>query len=303
MKTLIFLVAVCISTAALGFAQEGSVSAPSGGSSGPAVVLPKMTISNEKPDPSLLLKQGDFMEASFSDAEPEVPFPSRARLDNVFDGRAAVGVMVDADGNATDFLVVRYSKQYFAEKVLDVIRHEKYSPRTVKATPVPGRFFVVRKFAIADRDFVDPNKPMVVGMNAMDQMGARSNRVSDANGGPKLIYKAHEEREIDGHLLKIVTVDTPMIPAVYELQPNQVMKVIVSFYVDEKGNVRLPNVDSDSPALIVASVIKTVSDWKFAPPTIKEKPVLVFTNRTLTLEPKMPPKDNAEPMATGKTGK
>ena len=303
MKTLIFLVAVCISTAALGFAQESSVSAPSGGSSGPAVVLPKMTISNEKPDPSLLLKEGDFMEPSFRNADPEIPFPSRARLDRVYDGQAAVGVMLDAEGNATDFLIVRYSKEYFAVKLQNVISHEAYLPRTVRNTPVPGRFFVVRTFSIGDRDPIDPNQPMVVGMSAMDQMGAMSNRVSDGGNGPKLIYKAHEEREIDGHILKIVAVDTPMIPADYELQPNQVLKVIVSFYVDEKGNVRLPNVDSNSPALIAAGVIKTVSGWKFAPPTVKKKPVLVFTNRTLTFEYRMPPNNSAEPKATSQTGK
>lgn len=302
-KTFLFLVAVCASTAALGFAQEGSVPAPSGGSSGPAVVLPKMTISNEKPDPSLLLKEGDFIEPSFRNADPEIPFPSRARLDKVYDGQAAVGVMLDAEGNATDFLIVRYSKEYFAVRLQNVISHEEYFPRRVKTTPVPGRFFVVRRFSIGDQDPVDMNRPVTVSMSAMDQLGSMSNRVSEGGNGPKPIYKAHDEREIDGHILQIVAVDTPMIPTDYELQPNHALKVVVSFYVDEKGNVRLPNVDSDTPAPIVASVIKTVSKWKFAPPTIKKKPALVFTNRTLTLEYRMPPNNSAEPKATSKTEK
>ncbi|MBK9990836.1 MAG: energy transducer TonB [Verrucomicrobia bacterium] len=303
-KTFLFFVAVCVSTAALGFAQEGLVSASAGVASGSvAVSSPKMTISNEKPDPSLLLKEGDFVQPSFRDSDPEIPFPSRARLDKIYDGQAAVGVMLDAEGNATDFLVVRHTKQDFSQRVMDVIRHEKYSPRIVKNTPVPGRFFVVRTFSIGYEDPVDMNRPMVVGMNAMEQMGAMSSRVSEGGRPPKLTYKAHEERELDGHILKIIAVDTPVIPAEYELQPNQVLKVIVSFYVDEKGNVRLPNVDSDAPAPVVTSVIKTVSNWKFAPPTIKKKPALVFTNRTLTLESKMPPSESAESIATSKTGK
>jgi hypothetical protein len=131
-----------------------------------------------------------------------------------------------------------------------------------------------------------------------------SNQVGGwGDNGPKLIYKAHGESEVDGHLLKIAAVDTPMIPAGFEVQPKQVLKVIVSFYVDETGKVRLPNVDSNSPALLIASVIKTVSGWKFAPPTIKGKPVLVFTSRTLTLELNPPPTNTAEPKVASGVGK
>ncbi|MBK9991046.1 MAG: hypothetical protein IPP19_10000 [Verrucomicrobia bacterium] len=137
-KTFLFFVAVCVSTAALGFAQEGLVSASAGVASGSVAITPKMTISNEKPDPSLLLKEGDFVQPSFRDSDPEIPFPSRARLDKIYDGQAAVGVMLDAEGNATDFLVVRHTKQDFSQRVMDVIRHEKYSPRIVKKHSGPG---------------------------------------------------------------------------------------------------------------------------------------------------------------------
>jgi hypothetical protein len=302
-KLSLFLVAVYISTAAIGFAEDVPISMPSGGSNDPVVVSLKMTISNEKPDPSLLIREKDLLDPSFRNADPEIPFPSRARLDKVYDGRAAVGVMLDAEGNATDFLIVRYSKLYFAEALLNTIRHEEFMPRRVKADPVPGRFYVIRTFSLGERDPADENRPRAVSMNPMEQMGAMSNRVSDSQNGPKLIYKARDEREIDGHTLKIVTADTPTLPAGYEVQPKQVLKVIVSFYVDEKGNVRLPNVDSNSPALIVPSVIKAVSGWKFAPPTIKGKPVLAFTSRTLSLEATTPPNNTAEPKTASADGK
>jgi hypothetical protein len=302
-KNSLILVAICFSAAALGFAQEGSVAAPPSGSNEPIIVRPKMTISNETPEPSLLLKDREFLEPSFRNADPEIPFPARARLDHVYAGRAAVGVMLDAEGNATDFLIVRYSKLYFAEKVMDVIRHEEFNPRRVKTTPVPGRFFVVRAFSMSESDPIGPDRPATVSMNAMDQMGTMSNRTSEGKDGPKLIYKARGEPEIDGKILKVVVVDAPVLPAGYELQPNQALKVIVSFYVDEKGNVRQPNVDSNTPALVIPSIIKMVSDWKFAPPTIKGKPVLVFTNRTITLEPKTEPNTTAEPTSASNTGK
>jgi outer membrane biosynthesis protein TonB len=293
-KLSLFLVTVFISTASVGFADNGSVPAVPGPSNDPVVVLPKMTITAKRTDPSLLIPRNDLTEASFARGDPVVGFPSQARFKRIFDGRAAVGVMVDAEGNATDFLVVRYSESYFAEEVINALRNERFTPRKIKGIAVPGRFYVVRAFSLDN-----PNQtgignfggtyPATVSMNPMEQMEERSNRVTNSKDGPPLIYKAHGEYEIDGHILEVAAVATPAIPAGLETTTSHALTIVVSFYVDEKGDVRLPSVDSNSPALMVASVIKTVSDWKFVPPTIKGKPVLVFTSRTLILEPNPAP--------------
>ncbi|MBK9991047.1 MAG: hypothetical protein IPP19_10005 [Verrucomicrobia bacterium] len=138
-------------------------------------------------------------------------------------------------------------------------------------------------------------------MNAMEQMDAMSSRVREGGRPPKRTYKAHEERELDGHIPEIIAVDTGDSCRIRTAtQPGA--ESDRQFYVDEKGNVRLQR-GFDAPAPVVTSVIKTVSNWKFAPPTIKKKPALVFTNRTLTLESKMPPSESAESIATSKNGK
>jgi hypothetical protein len=121
-------------------------------------------------------------------------------------------------------------------------------------------------------------------MNAMEQMGQRSDRIANNKDGAPLIYKAHGEHEIDGHILKVAAVAAPSIPAGCDISAGRPLKVVVSFYVDGGGDVRLPNVDSDAQPALIAEVIKTVDGWKFERPTIKGKPALVFTNRTLVFE-------------------
>ena len=60
------------------------------------------------------------------------------------------------------------------------------------------------------------------------------------------------------------------------------MRALVSFYVDEKGQVRLPNVESSLPPSFVVAAVAAVQQWAFKPPVAKGKPVLVYTMRALT---------------------
>jgi hypothetical protein len=276
-------------TAVFCYAVDGSASAQRRVSNSSVDVPPKLTITNEETNPSMHIPKNDLTEAAFAGSEPEVEFPSRGRFEGVFDGRAAVGVMVDAEGNATDFLVIRYSKAYFANEILTTIRNEQFSPRKIRGVAVPGRFYVVRAFALSVQNPIDRNLPGMVSMNGMEQMSLLSDRVANSQDGPPLAYKAHGEREIDGQILKVAAVAAPSLPVGCEITAGHPLKIVVSFYVDGGGDVRLPNVDSDASPPLIAEVIKTVAGWKFERPTIKGKPALVFTNRTLVFEMPLPP--------------
>jgi outer membrane biosynthesis protein TonB len=287
-KPLLALVTLCTCTAIICFADNGSASAQSRAANESDELAPKLTITNEEPNPSLLIPKNDVTEAAFAGIEPEVEFPSRGRFESVFDGRAAVGVMVDAKGNATDFLVIRYSKAYFANEVLTTIRNEQFTPRKIRGVAVSGRFYVVRAFTLSVQNPIDRNLPGMVSMNGMEQMSLMSDRIANSRDGAPLIYKAHGEHEIDGHLLKVAVVAAPSLPLGCEISAGHALKIVVSFYVDGGGDVRLPNVDSDASPLLIENVIKAVAGWKFERPTIKGEPALVFTNRTLVFE--MPPR-------------
>lgn len=260
------------------FAQTEAQSA----SAGDAAPAPKMTVSNEKPDASCLLQEKDLLDANFTGTEPDFPFPLKAQHAKITEGRASVGIMLDADGNPTDVLILRYTHVSFADEMVAALHRAEFRPRRIKNDCVSGRFCVSRVFEVGTSDVVDPNKPAPMTMNAMEQMGAMSDRVSNAKNGPKYAYRAHEERELDGNILKASSVEAPELAAEFEPTAGHPVTVIVSFYVDEKGNVRLPNIESNTPGPLAEKVIKAVSAWKFTPPTIKGKPVLAFATRTLT---------------------
>jgi hypothetical protein len=297
------LLIFCISTMAIRHAAMGSPLAPALAGSDTGTPSVKMTISNEIPEPNLLIPKSDLTEAAFADKEPEIEYPHRARFDRVSEGRAAIGVMVDAEGNATDFVAIRYTHPSFAEEMIEAIRKEQFTPRKIKGVAVPGRFYVVRKFALSDRSLSDETKPATVAMNPMEQMGERANRVTGSKDGPPFIYKAHSESEIDGHILKVVAVAAPLIPAGCGPATDQALKIVVSFYVDGGGDVRLPDVESSTAPALVANTIKTVAGWKFERPAIKGKPALVFTTRTIVLELNMPPANSAAPKMSEAAGK
>ena len=297
------LLVFCVSIIALGSAAIASPSAQPVSASDTGTPSPKMTISNETPEPNLLIPKSDLTEAGFADTEPEIEYPHRARFDRVSEGSAAVGVMVDDEGNATDFVAIRYTHPSFAEEMIDVIRKEQFTPKKIKGVAVPGRFYVVRKFALSDRSISDETKPVTVAMNPMEQMGERANRVTNSKEGAPFIYKAHSESEIDGHILKVVAVAAPLIPPGCEPTAGQVLKIVVSFYVDGGGDVRLPDVESSAAPALVANTIKTVAGWKFERPTIKGKPALVFTTRTMTVELTTPPTNSAVPKIGDAAGK
>ncbi len=55
------------------------------------------------------------------------------------------------------------------------------------------------------------------------------------------------------------------------------IKVLVSFYVDGLGHVRLPSVKSASSPALIPDAIQAVKHWEFQPRALRGEPVLVFT--------------------------
>ena len=56
-------------------------------------------------------------------------------------------------------------------------------------------------------------------------------------------------------------------------------KVHVHFYIDEKGEVRLPSVMADSPLYLADLAVTALRQWRFEPPTRAGRPVLVAASQ------------------------
>ncbi len=76
-----------------------------------------------------------------------------------------------------------------------------------------------------------------------------------------------------------------MIPPDYAARDGKAPRVLVSFYVDEHGHVRLPNVESAPSPALIADAIEAIQRWEFKPPTREGKAVLVSAFRVVTFRP------------------
>jgi TonB family protein len=84
--------------------------------------------------------------------------------------------------------------------------------------------------------------------------------------------------------LKTVHVVKPVYPK--ELGDQGISgKVLIEFYVDEKGKTRMPTASRASNEVLAMIAIAAVEQWQFEPPTRKGKPILVCANQEFSFEP------------------
>jgi hypothetical protein len=85
--------------------------------------------------------------------------------------------------------------------------------------------------------------------------------------------------------LEFLRQSVPVYPDGFTPTKGKPDSVMVSFFIDEEGRVRIPNVDSASSPLLIPNAIKAVHYWQFKPPVRKGKPVLVFAAYALSFIP------------------
>ncbi|MEO6995210.1 MAG: TonB family protein, partial [Lacunisphaera sp.] len=89
----------------------------------------------------------------------------------------------------------------------------------------------------------------------------------------RLAFRVIRERELDHPLVPVATVS----PAYATEAENAGArgKVQVYFYVDQKGDVRLPSVAVETNPYLSEIAVTALRQWRFAPPTRQGEPVLV----------------------------
>jgi len=230
------------------------------------VSLPQVTVEAESYKNYPFFRKDEVALPNFAENSPPIDlfYPGKATVQGVTEGFATIGVMLDADGKPTDFLILRYTQPYFAQSLLREAHEQLYAPRRVKGVAVPGRFDFGYRFV----------PTMTIQLDLFADM---QQRYDEIQGGPRFIYEPHLERDIDGGGLVPTKSAVAFIPDGYEAPKGKPVRVLVSFYVDEQGHVRLPSVESAASALLIPNAVKAVGHWEFKPPTLRGQPVLVFT--------------------------
>ena len=248
------------------------------------ITLPKVTVAGELLKEYPMFPKADVKAPSFAERSAPIDlfYPGSAYADGVNEGTATVGVMLDASGKPKDFLLIRYTRRYFGDALMRAAHDQDYAPRYVRGMAVPGRFNFGYRFV----------PTIVLQMNSFNAIEERD---AEIQGGPSFIYEPHLERDIDGGALESTASTVAFIPDGYVPPKGKPVRAFVSFYVDETGRVRLPNVESADSPLLIPNAIKAVEHWAFRPPTLKGKPVLVFTLWAVAYIPFVPPTPPPKP--------
>jgi TonB family protein len=214
---------------------------------------------------------GEYRPADLGPKEPElvVEFPGGASGRGLVGGTARVSLLINAEGTAVDSLVTGCTDKAFGAALLDRAKDLKFQAAKFKGAAVPSRYDLGYNFK-TDSVTVDP----------MDAKRAETNK----KVGGKLAYSPVMEKNLD-HPLEFLAASYPRLPADYQPADASPVRVFVTFYVDETGRVRTPNVESAASPTLIASAIDTVLQWSFKPPLVKGQPALVFAGRPVRFIP------------------
>jgi TonB family protein len=195
-------------------------------------------------------------------------FPSIMIQSGVYSGEVHAAISVDQDGKLTDFLLVRYTEEAFAEAARAAIKRWKYEPALVHGRPQSSRADVI--FSFRDQ-----------GVFVQSLPGAAERQIIENLRQGRFAYQACQLRDLD-------RIPTP----VHVVSPSfngdtHKRTVVVGFYIDEEGNVRLPSVSRESADdYFAAAAVKAVEQWRFEPPVRKSRPALVYAEQEFNFNPK-----------------
>jgi TonB family protein len=188
-------------------------------------------------------------------------YPNSLKLAGVTEGRAVIAISVDREGRVKDQLVVAYTDPHFARTSTDALRDWRFTPARLDGEPVSVQFDLSFEYTLEGA--------VITAGIAEHFLYDRLERV-----GPKaLSYRPVKPVEIDQAPVRVAGPEPKYASAAAKDGVRGV--VVVRFYIDEQGNVRLPSVTGQSDAYLTEQAMAAVRQWKFAPVTARGQPVLV----------------------------
>ncbi len=215
--------------------------------------------------------RGEYVPAGLGPRQPkiEVPFPGVARARSLPKGRAVLGVLIDADNRVVDSLVISCTDPIFGKALQDYLPQVTFQAAKFRGTAVPARASLSYTFELGD-----------LNTNVMNEVSM----IPDKIGAGKGAQASHTERELD-RPLELTRLALPDLPAGLAPSGQAPVEVVVTFYIDETGQARLPNVEAAADPLLIPGAVAAVSRWTFKPATIKGQPVVVFTAKPVRFLP------------------
>jgi len=194
----------------------------------------------------------------------EVMFPLVLQNSAVMNGNASVAIDVDEHGRLTDVLMTGCSRKEFADAAIKALRQWEFSPPRLN-----GQAWA----SVQELRFDFSRTGVVVSMTGMDLITSQMDELLKG----RLVYRTWSLRELD-RIPTPVKVVTPLAPALAANQARH--SLVVEFYIDEEGRVRMPSVSrDDAGTAFAASALDAVKQWRFEPPLVRGRPVLVLARQ------------------------
>ena len=185
--------------------------------------------------------------------------PDLARL-GIIDGWAKLVVGIDEQGRLLDALTIGYSHPQFATAAAAALTRWNYRAATIGGQPIA---------TVTQLDFNfhhDCGGARIVTLTTLDfsdQLKLKANKAEN-----KLCSLA----ELDS-----APIPTHLIAPAYsdgDIRRNAGKTVVVGFYIDETGCVRLPTIAYADDVDVAKKALAAVEQWRFEPPKSKQRPVI-----------------------------
>ncbi len=208
----------------------------------------------------------DAEPIAITQTEPAA-FPPDLAAQGFTRGWARVLVAVDEEGRLADTLVIGHSHPRFAEVAVAALAKWQFRPAHGRAGPIlsvtalnfvfrnEGQGASVTAVPVADdgEDLTPPPLPTAISLLV---------RFSDLDRLPTPI-----------HLVSPAYSDE-------DARRNAGKRVVVDFYIDETGKVRMPTLAYADDLAVARRALAAVAEWRFLPPKYQDRPVVTRASQT-----------------------
>lgn len=218
-------------------------------------------------------QNSDFQSAKVIQTEQAV-FPESLISQYRNGGHARVEVSIGADGKLGEWLVTGYTHPLFAESAVSAIKELTFEPAKWRGDPVPVCLTLTFNFEV---------KGVVISLTPNDVLTAQFNTMLEDRDA----YSTCTLRDLDRIPVPRTTV-APVYPKELADRGDH-GEISIDFYIDEKGNVRMPYVRGRTNIALANLAVDAVRQWTFEPPTRNGRPVLVHVRQLFRFNPEAKP--------------
>jgi len=197
-------------------------------------------------------------------------FPARLIREGLTHGSVQMLLHVSSTGELTDRLVTAYTREPFADASLQAVDKWKFAPGKVKGEPVDTIITLTFQFDVKQVVLMQKFASDLSGPDHFDGFEYHASNVLNLDRVPRPL-----------------SVVEPTYPQEW-MKQGIVGSVAVDFFIDETGKTRFPTAAAGANELLASIAVAAVQQWRFMPPTAKNKPVLVRARQVFNFQKENP---------------